>query len=249
VFWVWVYSLVSVVLVSLISLIGALTISLRPETLKKALLLLVGFSVGGLFGGAFIHLLPEAVEGIGFSINLSLYVLSGILFFYVMEMLIHWRHCHIPTSSSHPHPFAYMNLIGDGIHNLIDGMIIWAGFLAGIPLGIATTVAVILHEIPQEIGDFGILVHGGFGIRRALMMNFLTALTAVAGVAAAIILGGMIEGLGMFLLPFAAGGFIYIAGSDLIPELHKQCSSRKSLAQLMMIVLGILVMLSLVLMG
>jgi len=246
---VWVYSLLSVVLVSLISFIGAVTLSFKQETLRKALLLLVGLSAGGLLGGAFIHLLPEAVEGVGFTVNLSLYVLAGIIFFFIMEKFIHWRHCHIPTSASHPHPFAYMNLLGDGIHNFIDGLIIGAGYLAGIPIGIATTIAVILHEIPQEIGDFGVLVHGGFRVRKALLMNFLTALTAVAGVIISLILGGFIEGIGTFLLPFAAGGFIYIAGSDLIPELHKECAPGKSAVQLLMIVLGITVMFSLALMG
>ncbi len=246
---VWVYSLLSVVLVSLISLIGVVTLSFKQETLRKALLLLVGLSAGGLLGSALLHLLPEAVEVTGFTVNLSLYVLAGIIFFYIMEMLIHWRHCHIPTSASHPHPFAYMNLLGDGIHNFIDGLIIGAGYLAGMPIGIATTIAVILHEIPQEIGDFGVLLHGGFRVRKALLMNFLTALTAIAGVIISLILGGFIEGIGTFLLPFAAGGFIYIAGSDLIPELHKECAPGKSFVQLVMIILGILIMFSMTLMG
>ncbi len=246
---VWVYSLVSVALISLISFIGAISISLKPETLKRILLLFVSFSAGGLLGGAFLHLLPEAAEAGGFGVGMSLYVLGGILFFFIMEKFIHWRHCHIPTSHSHPHSFAYMNLLGDGIHNLIDGLIIGASYLAAIPLGIATTIAVILHEIPQEIGDFGVLVYGGFRVRRALLMNFLTALTALAGVMVSLILGAFIEGTTIFLLPFAAGGFIYIAGSDLIPELHKECKAGKSMAQLLMILLGMLVMLSLTFMG
>lgn len=245
---IWIYSLVSVALVSLISFIGVITLSLKPNTLKKILLYLVSLSAGGLLGGAFLHLLPEAAEA-GLTVNLSLYALAGIIFFFIMEKFIHWRHCHIPTSASHPHPFAYMNLLGDGIHNFIDGLIIGVGYLAGMPIGIATTIAVILHEIPQEIGDFGVLIHGGFRIRKALLMNFLTALTAVAGVIISLILGGFIEGIGTFLLPFAAGGFIYIAGSDLIPELHKECAPGKSAVQLLMIILGILIMFSMTLMG
>lgn len=248
-FEVWVYSLVSILIVSIISFIGVITISLKPETLKRLLLSLVSFSAGGLLGGAFIHLLPEAAGEAGFTINMSLYALAGLVFFFIMEKFIHWRHCHIPTSPSHPHPFAYMNLLGDGIHNLIDGLIIGASYLAAIPLGITTTIAVILHEIPQEIGDFGVLLHGGFRVRKALMMNFLTALAAVAGVIVSLILGIYIEGLSVFLLPFAAGGFIYIAGSDLIPELHKESAPAKSLVQFLMIVLGILVMLSLTFLG
>jgi len=247
-FEVWGYSLISVVLISIISFIGAATLSLKRETLNRILLLLVSLSAGGLLGGAFIHLLPEAMEA-GFSASISLYVLAGIMFFFVMEKFIHWRHCHVPTSGSHPHPFAYMNLFGDGVHNFIDGLIIGASYLAGIPLGIATTIAVILHEIPQEVGDFGVLLHGGFGVKKALLMNFLTGLIAVVGVIVALMLGGMIEGMSLFLLPFAAGGFIYIAGTDLIPELHKECGAGKSMLQFVMILLGMLVMFSLTLMG
>lgn len=247
-FGVWLYSLVSVIIVSLISLVGIVTLSLGMGTLKRALLLLVGFSAGGLLGDAFIHLLPEAAEA-GFTLSLSLYALAGMVFFFIMEKFIHWRHCHIPTSASHPHPFAYMNLLGDMVHNFVDGLIIGASYLAGFSLGVATTIAVIFHEIPQEMGDFGVLIHGGFRPRRALLMNFLTALTAVAGVMVSLALGAFLGGLGTFLIPFAAGGFIYIAGSDLIPELHKECGVGKSLAQLLMIVLGIVVMMMLVLIG
>ncbi|MFH1294593.1 MAG: ZIP family metal transporter [Candidatus Aenigmatarchaeota archaeon] len=243
----WAYALASVLLISLVSLIGAVTLSVKMDTLKKILVCLVSFSAGALLGGAFLHLLPEAAEsGLGFEV--SVYVLAGIMVFFVMEKMVCWRHCHVPTSEDHPHPFAYMNLIGDSVHNLIDGLIIGAAYAANIPLGITTTLAVLFHEIPQEMGDFGVLIHGGFKVRKALFMNFLTALTAVVGTVIALLASGFVDNLTSVLLPFAAGGFIYIAASDLIPELHKQVGMKKAAAQLFFILLGIAVMYSMLLM-
>jgi len=245
---VWIYALASVFLVSLISFVGVFTLSIRKEKLERYLLLFVSFSAGALLGGAFIHLLPETFEEFGFGIEISFYVLLGIIVSFALEKLIHWRHCHIPTSPAHPHPFAYMNLFGDGIHNFIDGLIIGASYIVSIPMGIATTIAVILHEIPQEIGDMGVLLHGGFRRKKALMLNFVTALTAVIGTIIALSFGA-IEGFIMFLLPFAAGGFIYIAAADLIPEIHKDCEAGKSIAHLIAITLGIVVMFALLFLG
>ncbi|MCX6818057.1 MAG: ZIP family metal transporter [Candidatus Aenigmarchaeota archaeon] len=242
----WLYAIASVLIVSAISLIGVITISIKEEKLAKILLYLVGFSAGGLLGGAFIHLLPEAVEASGFGLMVSVSVLSGMIVFFIMEKAVHWRHCHVPTSKSHPHPFAYMNLVGDSVHNFIDGLIIGASYLASVPIGIVTTLAVVFHEIPQEIGDFGVLLHGGFSRKKALYLNFITALTAVAGTIVAIIASYAVENLTAFLVPFAAGGFIYIASSDLIPELHKDAyETKKSFVQLLTIVLGIAVIFAL----
>lgn len=244
---VWIYSLVSVFIVSLISFVGLLTLTVKADKLKKILLYMVSFSAGALFGDAFIHLLPEAVEEIGFGLNISIYVLLGIGFFFIIEKFIHWRHCHIPSSEEHVHPFAMMNLFGDGVHNFIDGLIIAASYLVNIPVGIATTLAVILHEIPSEIGDFGVLLHGGFSKGKALFYNFVTALAAVLGAIVSLSISSYVENITVFLIPFAAGGFIYIAGSDLIPELHKEVKVKKSLLQFIAIVLGVLVMLLLLL--
>lgn len=240
---VWIYSLASVIIVSLISLIGVLTLAFNINKLRNVLLFMVSFSAGALFGGAFLHLMPEAVEKFGFGVNISLSFLAGILAFFVMEKFIHWRHCHIPTSKKHPHHLAFMNLIGDAFHNLIDGMIIGGSYLAGIQVGIATTVAVMLHEIPQEIGDFGVLLYAGFSKMKALLFNFLSAMVAVLGVILSLVIGSAIDNYTMFLLPFTAGGFVYIAGSDLIPELKKECSANVSILQLISLVLGIAVML------
>lgn len=239
----------SVILVSAISLIGIFTFALKTNKLEKILLYLVSFSVGALFGDAFIHLLPEAFESANNSWIVGLYVLFGILFSFIIEKVIHWRHCHVPTSKHHKHRFVYMNLVGDSVHNFIDGLIIAGSYFLSVPIGIATTVAVILHEIPQEIGDFGILVFGGFSKKRALFFNFLTALTAILGAIIGILMSSS-EHLLLFLIPFAAGNFIYIAGSDLIPELHKEeCAHNfhNYFFQLLMFILGILIMMSLLL--
>ena len=243
------YTLISVLLVSVVSLIGVLTISINSNQLRKILIYFISFSAGALFGDAFLHLLPQVVEKNGFTLNISISLLSGIFVFFILEKIIQWRHCHIPENSkNHVHPFAYTNLIGDALHNFIDGLIIAASYIVSIPIGIATTLAVIFHEIPQEIGDFGVLVHAGFSKNKALFMNFLTALTAVLGALVGISLTGKIEGITFLLVPFAAGGFIYIAGSDLIPELHKHSDEfKKSFAQLLALIFGVLVMVLLLL--
>ena len=244
----WVLGLTSVTIISAISLVGVLFLWLKNQKLSKILLYLVSFSVGGLFGDAFIHLVPETIEEIGFGTSASLLILFGILSSFIVEKFLQWRHCHIPTSSEHPHSFAYMNLFGDAVHNLIDGLIVGGSYLASIPIGISTTLAVIFHEIPQEIGDFGVLIQGGFNKTRALQFNFLTALTAMLGAVIALVLGATLEGFTPFLIPFAAGNFIYIAGSDLIPELRKdEPNLKKAVLQVVSIALGVAIMLLLVL--
>jgi len=241
---VWIYSLVSVIAVSLISLIGVFTLALKRDTLSKILLFLVSFAVGGLFGDTFIHLLPEAFTKLGANLTTSLYIIAGILIFFILEKFIRWRHCHVPSSEGHLHPVVTLNLIGDGVHNLIDGMIIAASFSVSIPIGVATTLAVILHEIPQEIGDFGVLVHGGLPVKKALFFNFLSAITAILGALISLIIGPYIKGYTVSIIPITAGGFLYIAGSDLIPELHEGFDIKISTAvwQFVFIVLGVLVM-------
>jgi zinc and cadmium transporter len=240
----WILGLTSVIVISAISLVGVLVLWLKDQQLQKILLYLVSFSVGGLFGDAFIHLIPEAIEEGGFGISVSLLILLGILFSFVVEKFLQWRHCHIPTSSEHPHSFAYMNLFGDAVHNLIDGLIVGGSYLVSIPIGISTTLAVVFHEIPQEIGDFGVLIHGGFDKKKAVWFNFSTALTAILGAIIALVLGATMEGFIPLLIPFAAGNFIYIAGSDLIPELRRdEPDLRKATLQVVSITLGVVMML------
>ena len=242
------YSIISVLIVSLISFIGILTLSMNTDRLRKILIYLISFSAGSLFGDAFIHLLPEIVEETGgFGLNISLYILSGIVIFFVLEKVIHWQHCHMPITKTHVHPFAYTNLVGDGLHNFIDGMIIAGSYLVSVPAGIATTIAVLLHEIPQEIGDFGVLLHGGFSKGKALLMNFASALTAVLGAVVTLLLAGTVESITSIIIPIAIGGFLYIAGSDLIPELHKETAMGKAIIQVIIFILGIAIMAALLL--
>jgi zinc and cadmium transporter len=245
----WIYALASVALVSIVSLVGILTLSVNAARLRSVLIYLVSFAAGALFGDAFFHLLPEAAEEAGgLTLELSSAVLGGILLFFAVEKIIHWRHCHLPHDDhDHVHPFAMMNLVGDAVHNFIDGIIIGISYIVSIPVGVATTIAVVLHEIPQEIADFGVLLHGGFTKKKALFYNFLVSLSAVVGTILALILGTRVEGMAGVLVPLAAGGFIYIAGADLIPELHKEVEVKKSVMQFFVILLGFAVMASLLL--
>jgi zinc and cadmium transporter len=245
----WIFSLSSVLLVSLISFAGVITFGIKNKYLDKILLLLVSFSAGALLGGAFLHLIPEALEKFTSTRAVTLLILAGMLVFFLLEKFIHWRHCHIPTSKSHPHHMATMNLVGDGLHNFIDGMIIASSYLINTQLGITATIAVILHEIPQEIGDFSVLIYSGLDKTKALLMNFLSALIAVLGTVFTLIMGAKVASFSAFLIPIAAGGFIYISGTDIIPELHKECGTSKSLLQTLSLVLGVLLMLALVFLG
>ncbi len=229
--------LAGTIAISLIAFVGLLTISLKEKLLKKLMLFLVSLSAGTLMGGAFLHLIPEAVE---LGSNAYFYVLSGFILFFLIEKFLHWRHCH--EGKCPVHTFAYMNMIGDGVHNFIDGLIIAASFVADFNIGIATTIAIAMHEIPQEMGDFGVLVYGGYSKTRALFLNFVTALTAVAGGIIGYVLSGSGYNLTPLLLPFAAGGFIYIAASDLIPEIRKEHRIRKFLPIFAVFILGIVLM-------
>jgi len=245
---IWLYSIISVLIVSLISFSGALTLAIKKEKLKNLLIYFVSFSAGALLGDVFIHLLPEVVEEYNHSISLIfIYVLVGILTSFILEKIICWRHCHLPITKNHIHNFAWMNLWGDFFHNFIDGLTIAASYLLNTGAGIATTLAVAFHEIPQEIGDFGVLLHGGFKVKKALFLNFLTALSAFIGAIVSLLLKNKIEHLTLFLVPFAAGNFIYIASSDLIPELHKETEIKKGLIQTITFLLGVLVMYGLLL--
>ena len=241
-FAVWFNSLLAVFIVSLISLIGVFTIYLQPPKLNKLLLPLVSFAAGALLGGVFIHLLPEIAEKQGFNLTVSLLILLGILLFFVLEKIVCWRHCHIPTSPKHPHSLGIMNLIGDSLHNFTDGVVIAAAFMVSSSLGIATTLAVAFHEIPQELGDFSVLIYAGFSKTKALLFNFLSALTAVLGAVLTLVIGSQIHHLVGFLLAITAGGFLYIASADLIPELKKEQGIKKSFFQLISLLAGILIM-------
>lgn len=220
---VWVYSLGSVIIVSLIALVGIFFLSIDREKLDRMLLILISFAVGALLGDAFIHLIPEAFEELGTGLLTPLLIVGGMMIFFVMESSVRWRHCYLPITGHHVHPVGTLNLTGEALHNFIDGLLIAVSYTVSIPIGIATTLAVILHEIPQEIGDFGILVYAGFPVKKALLFNFLSALTAVLGAVIFLIVGPLIEELSPIMLAITAGGFIYMAGSNLIPEIQQNC--------------------------
>lgn len=236
-----VYALCASIIVSLISLIGITGLNLNEKLFNRMLILLVGFGAGGLIGGAFLHLLPEALSETKEVVSLFVYVIAGFVFFFIMEKYLFWRHCH--DKKCKIHTFTYLNLAGDGIHNFIDGLIIGASFIVDIRVGVATTIAIVMHEIPQELGDFAVLIYGGFSKRKALMYNYLSATTAIIGTVIGYYFTSKINGFSTILLPVAAGGFIYIAACDLIPELHKQKDIKISIASMIFFLFGILLML------
>ena len=226
-------------LIGLIAFAGAFVLFLKDKTLKKILMFLVAFSGGALLGGAFLHLIPEALTGLSID-AVFLYVLVGFTVFFLIEKFLHWHHCH--DGECEVHPVSSLILFGDGIHNFIDGLIIATSFFVSIEFGIITTIIIIAHELPQELGDFGVLIHSGMKKGKALFYNFLSQLMAVAGGLVGYFLSGETE-FKAYMLPIAAGGFIYIAASDLIPELHKEISLKKSIFNFIFFIIGIAFML------
>ena len=231
------------VAVSLIAWVGVLTLFVREESVDTLLLGLVALAAGSLIGGAFFHLLPRAIAETGTTDTLPLFLalVAGFCLFYVLEQFLHWHHHHAAT---HEHePVSYLVLISDGVHNFIDGLVIAAAFLAGESLGVVTTLAIALHEVPQEIGDYGVLLYGGFDRRRALVWNYLTQATVIVGGVAGYFLNDVIGGVPTALLPFAAGNFIYIAASDLIPEIKTETHPRRSALYFLVFLAGLTLML------
>jgi zinc and cadmium transporter len=244
-----IYAFLSVFIVSAFSLIGVLTISFSQKYLGEIVFFLVALAVGAFLGDAFIHLIPEAFEEIQNPVSVSLLIILGMLSFFVLEKILHWHHhahTHDPCSRKEKveqiKPLGKMILISDGVHNLIDGIIIGISYLAGIQVGIATTIAVLLHEVPQEMGDFGILVRSGYTKKKALFYNFITALLAVVGLVFVLVAQEFAEKISIIVIPVVAGIFIYIASSDLVPELHKEKISVKTLFEILAIIAGIGIM-------
>lgn len=246
---VWICSMISVVIVSMLSLMGVFALILQGDRLQRITLFLVSFAVGGLLGDAFIHLIPEAFTRLSSKLSASLYLLTGILGFFLLEKYVLWRHFHVHAEDRKVKSVVPMILLGDAVHNFIDGAVIGASYIVSIPLGLTTTLAVVLHELPHEIGDFGVLVHGGLSVKRALLLNFLTALTAIVGTAASLLVGPYLQGYAAAVVPITAGGFIYIAGSDLIPELQDEVTPWRSLLQTLFILCGVAIMVLLILIG
>lgn len=228
--------LVSTFSMSLISFMGVFALYLKEQSLQKITLPLVSMSAGALLGGALLHMIPESIEEIGNIDKVWLWVLIGFSIFLMLEQGIHWHHCH-KAPSEHKKPVTYLILIADGLHNFIDGLAIAGAFLVDFRVGIVTWFASAAHEIPQEFGDFGILIHGGWKKSKALWFNFLSGLTMVLGglIAYYFSAGHDIS----FLLPFAAGNFIYIAASDLIPEVKHSEKIKTNVIHFASFLLGI----------
>ncbi|MEM4263936.1 MAG: ZIP family metal transporter [Candidatus Woesearchaeota archaeon] len=245
----FIYALIATVIVSLLSFVGVVTLVLKRKLLESVVLVLVSFAAGALLGGAFFHLLPEALEEGG---PVWFMLILGILVFFIIEIYMYWYHCHAGHIHKHGHkhkcpikPMGYLNLIGDGIHNFVDGMIVASSFMVNFELGIITTIAVIFHEIPQELGDFGVLIYSGFKRGKALFFNFISALSAILGVVATYFFAESFQGVTHYLVPFAAGGFIYIAMTDLMAELKEEENLKKITLQLLILLFGIALMLGL----
>lgn len=244
---IYIYAFASVLMISLVSLTGIFTLSLKENFLKKYLFIFISLAVGALLGDSFIHLIPEAFKDSENPGLISLLIIAGIILFFIIEKFLHWHHHGEEKEGMHIHPVGKLLLLTDGFHNFIDGIIIGASFLVSLPVGIATTLAVFFHEIPQEIGDFAVLVHSGYSRTKALWLNFFSALTSIIGVLLALIFGNFAETFNILVLPIAAGGFIYIAVADLIPELQKTKEVKYSVFQLLAVISGILTMLALTL--
>lgn len=236
------YSFFATILISLISLISLGLFVFKSQTIHRSTLILVAFAIGSLLGDAFIHLIPESFEIIESPLVASLLIICGILLFFIIEKILRWHHCHDPEcqDSNHEQHIVALNMLGDTVHNFIDGLLIAGSFYADFRLGVTTTLAVILHEIPQEIGDFGVFIHHGLSISRSVKLNLLSGLSSLVGVFAVGIIGNQINDFSNYLLPLAAGGFIYLALSDLVPELHaKSKKNLSSITHTFFILLGI----------
>ena len=235
----WLYALISTVVVSLISLIGVFLLSLKSQKLNQVLTVLICFAAGAMLGNAFFHLLPESYIHLQPSYLTAWLAIGGFFVFFVMEKLLHSHHS---TEEKHVHQVAsygYMSLYVDSLHNFTDGILIGAAWMINPEVGLATTLAVILHEIPQEIGDFGILIRAGFSRGRALFFNFLAACTAILGTVLTLWAGEKLEHFSDYILPIAAGGFIYLSTNSLFPEIIKETTKKNYWMHILFILIGL----------
>ncbi len=240
------YALASAFGISLISFIGVLTLSFGQRYLLNIISHLMSFAAGTLLGNVFFHLVPKAISLHLNPLTIGSCILLGIFIFFILEKILHWHQAH-----SHPlqhiKPFGIMNLLGDTLHNFIDGIALGVSYVVSLPLGISSTIAIALHEIPQEFSDFGILLHARFSVKKALWYNFLSGISAITGTLVVFFMYTTFAQSINFLIPFTAGGFIYIAASNLIPELHKDKGLWCSIMQIFLFLSGGLIMLGLAL--
>ncbi len=241
-------SVLAVGAISLVSLVGLAAFSLNQKLLQRGVFVLIALAAGALLGDAFIHLIPDAFSEAD-PLLVSLLILTGIGSFFILEKFLHWHHSHgdeeFAPDHAKVHPVGHLVIVSDAVHNFIDGLAIGIAFMVSPEAGIATTIAIVLHELPQEVGDFGLLIHAGYSRMRALFINFLSALTAFAGLALAFVLGDINETLVPLIAAFTAGTFIYIAMSDIVPELQKTKRVRNSVIQILALLVGVLAMIGL----
>lgn len=243
------YAIVSTLVVSLLSVFVAFPFFMRRTVSKKVLIVLMSLSVGTLLGAVFLHFLPEAFSR-GYMVSTALYIVLGFLVLFVVEKFLHYHHQHgkkLLPGHSHGYAIGPINLIGDAVHNFIDGLVIAGSYIVSIPLGIAATISIILHELPQELADFGVLLYAGYSKRKALFFNFLSAITALVGVVVGFIIDR--SGFTAFILPFASGNLLYIAAANLTPELHQHCNLKESIVHILAILAGVGIMVAIIYLG
>jgi zinc and cadmium transporter len=225
---------------SVIALTGSLTLVLSERTQRRLQLPLVAFAAGALLGGALFHMLPSAAESLDNPLAVYLWFSAGFVTFYLVEQYLHWHHCHRGADCERP-PLGTLILVADALHNFIGGLTVGASFVLGTRVGMSAWVAAAAHEIPQELGDFGVLVHSGWKPRRALQFNVLSALTFPAGALLAYAAADAVEIT--FLVPFAAGNFVYIGAADLIPQLTVRENLAEKLVHTVALLLGLAILL------
>lgn len=251
-------TILSVLAVSLVSLVGIAAFSLHENLLRASLYVLVALAAGALLGDAFIHLIPESLEGIGDESLFALAILGGVSLFFILEKVLRWHHAHhgveeehlghehFEKGDAHEH-IAPLVLVADGIHNIVDGAVIAASYLVSPALGVATTIAVFLHEIPQEVADYALLLHAGYSRTKALIWNFASGLTALFGALVVLVIGAEVEIFAAYAAAVTAGAFIYLAAADLLPDLQKKTGGLSSATAIIAFLLGIGLMFALTL--
>lgn len=235
------YGLLSTLVISIIGQIGFFVFILKDNILRKVLIFFVSFSAGSLIGGAFFHLLPDVIEKKDDVLMVFVWTIAGFCLFFIMEKFLRWHHCHDEECEEKKH-LGQINMAGDGIHNFLDGIIVMAAFVVSPALGLATTISIISHEIPQELGDFGVLLYSGYNKTKAIIYNFLLSAVAILGALIGYFLSNIIGGFTDIIIPIAAGGFLYIAASDFIPEIHKEINAKSSLLNFLVFLLALVFM-------
>jgi zinc and cadmium transporter len=228
-------------LMSALALVGSVTLLLKAATVERLLLPLVALAAGSMLGGALFHMIPAALVSMPVT-QASIYVALGFLMFFGLEQFLHWHHCHRASAACRK-PLTYLILLGDGLHNFLGGLSIAGVFLVDVRAGLAAWLAAAAHEVPQELGDFAALVHGGWTKKSALLFNLLSGLTFPVGALLAYAASSRFDV--SWLVPLAAGNFIYIGASDLVPEVNKQHSLVSSVIHFAAFASGLALMLGL----